>query len=125
MKCCLMNKNTQVLALEYNEEIDTFTNILEIYSIEYAPLPLFNAHNNKSLSVLRETNDWFKGRGIPSWRKDLSDLLENLGVQSTSELLNKAYGLSLSDQYWIKPENEDIEWEDINFFLSLDRKSVV
>lgn len=31
-------------------------------------------------------------------------------------LLDKAFGLSLSDQYWLKPYNLDIKYDDINFF---------
>ena len=34
-------------------------------------------------------------------------LLENLNIKSTDELLNKSYALSLSDQYWIKEENQE------------------
>lgn len=31
-------------------------------------------------------------------------------------LLIRCYGLSLSDQYWIKPDGNDLSWDDINFF---------
>ena len=31
-------------------------------------------------------------------------------------MLNKAYALSLSDQYWIKEEKSSIKWNGINFF---------
>ena len=31
-------------------------------------------------------------------------------------LLTRCYGLSLSDQYWIKPQGQELKWEDINFF---------
>ena len=34
----------------------------------------------------------------------------------SQELLDKCYGLSLSDQYWILPKGERIAWEAINFF---------
>ena len=30
--------------------------------------------------------------------------------------MDKAFGLSLSDQYWIKPYNLDVKYDDINFF---------
>ena len=39
-----------------------------------------------------------------------------MNIESPTELLDKAHGLSLSDQYWIKDINSNIEWEDINFF---------
>ena len=43
-------------------------------------------------------------------------LLHRLNITAPSELLDKAFGLSLSDQYWLKPYNLDISYDDINFF---------
>ena len=43
-------------------------------------------------------------------------LLHKLNVDAPYELLDKAYGLSLSDQYWLKPEDMNIRYDDINFF---------
>lgn len=57
-----------------------------------------------------------KDRGIPSWRDELDLLLTNLELSTPIELLNKSFGLSLSDQYWIKPYDSNIEYKDINFF---------
>lgn len=44
--------------------------------------------------------------------------MNRLQIQSQDELLNKAYALSLSDQYWIKESNSKIEWKNINFFTN-------
>ncbi len=118
MKCILMNKNTEIMSLEYNTTFHIIEKIYDIYQIEYAPLCIMNAYHTKNSNILKQTNDWFKGRGIPSWRKDLERLLEKLNVASTEELLNKAYALSLSDQYWLKEENSTIQWKDINFFTN-------
>lgn len=117
MKCILMNKNQKILLIEYNS-YNVISQIYEIYNIEYAPLAVFNASKNKSFSLTKAVNDWFRSRGIPSWRKDLEKLLDKLGVSSSDELLNKSYGLSLSDQYWLKEINSDVKWEDINFFTN-------
>ncbi len=114
MNVILMNKNTEVLKAEMDD--NTFKDIIEIYNIEYAPMQVYNAYNDKSKNVSKALNEWFKGRGIPSWRKDLRSLLENIGVSYPEELLLKSFGLSLSDQYWIKEENSDVLWENINFF---------
>ena len=43
-------------------------------------------------------------------------LLHRLNINAPSELLDKAFGLSLSDQYWLKPYNTKINYDDINFF---------
>ena len=116
MKVILMNQNKKVLLAEMDES-NTFQEIYEYYDINYAPLHLYNAYNH-SEDVLIALNTWFKGRGIPAWRQNIEKLLEKLNVVSPTELLNKAYGLSLSDQYWIKGERQNLKWKDINFFMN-------
>lgn len=116
MKVILMNQNKKVLLAEMDKS-NTFQEIYEYYDINYAPLSLYNAYNHNE-DVLVALNSWFKGRGIPAWRQNIEKLLERLNVVSPTELLNKAYGLSLSDQYWIKGERQNLKWKDINFFMN-------
>lgn len=118
MKYILMNKNASIMLIEYNTTFNGIENIYDIYNIEYAPLSISNANKTLEANLLKQINDWFKGRGIPSWRKDLEKLLEKLNVSSPEELLNKSYALSLSDQYWLKEENINVKWQDINFFTN-------
>jgi len=110
-----MNKNTEVLVAEYNDVLKVFTYIYEIKNIDYAPLILFNSYNNDK-NITPVLTNWFKGRSIPSWRDDLDLLLVKLNISSPEELLDKAFGLSLSNQYWVKPADSNIEYKDINFF---------
>lgn len=112
MKCILMNKNTEVLVSEYLDNLGVFSKIYEIKNIDYAPLII----NKNKEDIIKVLNDWFKGRGIPLWRDKLDLLLHRLNISTPSELLDKAFGLSLSDQYWLKPYNFDICYDDINFF---------
>ena len=116
MKVILMNQNKKVLLAEMDES-NTFQEIYKYYDISYAPLSLYNAYNHNE-DALVSLNSWFKGRGIPAWRQNIEKLLEKLNVVSPTELLNKAYGLSLSDQYWIKGERQNLKWKDINFFIN-------
>ena len=116
MKCLLMNKNKPIVLMEYNTKYNAIEKIYEIYEIKYAPLSVYNAYNDKAKNLAKTINTWFRNRGIPAWRKDVERLLEKLDVETTEELLNKAYALSLSDQYWIKEQNSSIKWSDINFF---------
>ena len=115
MKVILMNKNIEVLVAEYNEKVAVFTKIYEIKNLKYAPVIIEKALKNNEKDIITLTN-WFKGRGIPAWRDDLDLLLNKLGIKTAEELLTKAFGLSLSDQYFIKPYNNQIEYKDINFF---------
>lgn len=114
-----MNKNTEVLLVEYESGLGVFTKIIEVYNIDYSPYILKSFYEKGDINnnpFRTNLSDWFKGRGIPSWRDKLDLLLHRLGIIAPSELLDKAMGLSLSDQYWLKPYNSNIEYDDINFF---------
>lgn len=112
-KYILMNQNTKVLKFEFESDLNVIINIEEIYNIEFAPLTIKNANNEKKLL---EINNWFNERGIPLYRDNAKEILEMFKISSVRELINKDYGLSLSDEYWFKPEKSDIKWEDINYF---------
>ena len=119
MKCILMNKNTEVLVAEYDSGVGVFTKIYDVYNIDYAPYILKSYYIDKDIidpSFRINLSKSFQGRGIPLWRDNLDMLLLRLNVVAPSELLDKAFGLSLSDQYWLKPFDSDIKYEDINFF---------
>ena len=113
-----MNKNTEVLTAEYDSITKGFNKLYKINNIDYAPVILNNIYkkNHNQNKILEGLTEWFKGRGIPSWRDDLDILLSRLNINTPEELLDKAFGLSLSDQYWVKPFESKIEWSDINFF---------
>ena len=119
MKCILMNKNIEVLVAEYDEVAKAFMRIIEVKNICYAPYIISSTYeaddeNNNHLRI--NLSEWFKGRGIPSSRDKLDILLHRLNIVTPSELLDKAFGLSLSDQYWIKPYSSNITYDDVNFF---------
>lgn len=103
-----MNKNTPVLEVEYMSGVGVFTNIYALYNTDYMPYHLY-------VSCV-ELSEWFKNRGIPSFRDQLDLLMHRLNVHAPSELLDKAFGLSLSDPYWLKPKDLDISYDKINFF---------
>lgn len=115
MKYVLMNKNTEVLIANYDEGIKVFDKIIEIRNIEYAPLIIKKSYEMKE-DFRFNLNDWFIGRGIPSWRDELDMLLARLNISTPLELFDKAFALSLSDQYWIKQVGSNIKYEDVNFF---------
>ncbi len=119
MKCILMNKNKEILLAEYDSATGAFTQIVDVYDINYAPyiLKSFYDKDDTNNNLFRTNlSNWFKGRGIPSWRDKLDLLLHRLNISAPSLLLDKAFGLSLSDQYWIKPYDLDVCYDDINFF---------
>lgn len=61
-------------------------------------------------------NEWWRDRAIPETRAEIKEALKRLRLPDTRSLPEKCLGLSLSDQYWICPEDTRISWSQINFF---------
>lgn len=115
MQVYLMNKDTEVMKLEFEEDKNLFSNVIQIKNIKYAPISIYKTYQDNK-DALIAINKWFKGRNIPIWRDDLFYLLKRLGVETADELLMKSYALSLSNQYWVKPCKSKLKYKDVNFF---------
>lgn len=116
-KFTLMNKNKRIFDFEYNDEEHIIVNFERNYpeNEDYTPFGLIKDDNIDK----KMFNKWWKNRQIPASRNGLKEVLykSNIYDKDNFDLLDtKAYCLSLSDQYWVKRTNEDILWEDINFF---------
>lgn len=116
-KFTLMNKNKKIFDFEYNDEehiIEKFERNYPNNEI-YAPFGLIKDDKIDK----NQFNRWWKNRQIPASRNGLKEILykSNIYDKDHFDLLDsKAYCLSLSDQYWVKSIDENILWEDINFF---------
>ena len=77
MKCVLMNKNKEIALININPELNTIDKIFDIYNIDFAPLSFKNAVNFKNSSPVSALNNWYRNRGIPSWRKDIKNYNKN------------------------------------------------
>ncbi len=94
----LMNKDYPVLEFDYDIELHIATRIVEVTDASHAPLGLFNEHGRVNK---RDLNHWWRHRAIPDSRERVERLLENLRLDSTLELAERNFDLSLSDRYWI------------------------
>lgn len=112
MKYILMHKDIPVCEIEISDASFSIESIGKVYNPEHIPLGL---SDNDKIN-LRKFNKWYKGRSIPASRQGLSEALNIIGITHQDELILKCYGLSLSDQYWFKPDVADLQWKDINFF---------
>ena len=65
---------------------------------------------------LQRLNEWWGFRCIPAKRPNIDRFLKDHGMRSRMELMAYGMALNLSDHYWIRPEGEDIGWEDVSFF---------
>lgn len=110
-----MNKNYKLFDFEYDSKINAITKIINLYDKERLPENLYSLNEDELLNSFNtwlnqrysRNSEWFKKQ---QWNYDFMKLTSNLVV--------KSYGLSLSDQYWIKPSNDNKAWEDVNFFTN-------
>ena len=110
----LMHKSVEVAELKVMEKAGVIVQVTENFDTDHAPLGTLNrlqkTINPESLDA------WLRGRAIPASRQNIDKLLKGLGILNPSALSLKSYGLSLSDQYWIKPKDSSLSWESVNFF---------
>jgi hypothetical protein len=112
-----MHKNIQVVELtisEYNGNIEKHG---AIHNPAHLPPGTTVAAGKDAGNIAPfELNEWWTARSIPASRDGIRYALETLGICSTEVLLSKCFGLSLSDQYWIRPKDSGLCWEAVNFF---------
>ena len=121
MNYTLMHKNTPVVDIEIDESAVAVIDIGTVYNPEHIPLGI---QSMKGGIDRDELNDWLKGRSIPASRSGIWDLYTCLGRNTTQYLILKCYALSLSDHYWVRPENSGLHWAEINFFQNSFSKDV-
>ena len=116
MKCNLMHKRIRVAELELDDATGFIKKIGEIYESSHLPV---GVPIKEGIVDRKALNDWWTERSIPASRSGIRDALEILNVANTKVLLIRCYGLSLSDQYWMCPQDADITWDKVNFFHNL------
>jgi hypothetical protein len=112
-KYVLKHKDVDVVEIELNDAGEIAV-LGKIFNEAHLPVGII-----KSSGVdFTEMKDWWGGRAIPASRDGIKDVLHEQGLSLPQQLLDKCLGLSLSDQYWICPQSEEIEWIKINFFYN-------
>lgn len=108
--CC---QNAVAICAEYDEELHVFSRILDIPNERLVP---FGARDGSGHVTRSRLTSWWQGRAIPVTRDGYEALRADLDGLDTLDLLDRTMGLSLSDQYWMRPEDATSSWEDVNFF---------
>lgn len=113
MNYTLMHKNIPVMDLVIDEITGSIRKSGTLYNPAHLPVAV---SYKKGIVDRAALNEWWSDRSIPASRSGVREALEALNIPNTKMLLSRCYGLSLSDQYWIKPQDSEIEWKNINFF---------
>ena len=109
-----MNRDHEVLAFRFDASTGEFLDADEIIDAKRAPLSIMSPRGTKASRAA--LSYWWSHRAIPKARHGIEAKLAELGIADTYDLPFKSMGLSLSDQYWIKPYGSKIRWSDINYF---------
>ena len=115
MRYLLMHKNHPVSEIEISSDGTAITSIADTFNLARMPVGVLQSDGVPSCDIL---NHWWRRRSIPASRSGIDKALRTLNLDAPQELLTKCFGLSLSDQYWIKPITSEIGWNDVNFFTN-------
>jgi hypothetical protein len=107
-----MHKNTPVVDMVI-DETGFIAKLPKVHDERHLPVGI---HIHQSGIDRKALNDWWLGRSIPASRDGLSEALLTLDISSPTLLIEECYGLSLSDHYWICPQESGLKWENVNFF---------
>lgn len=109
----LMHKDIPVAGFTLDHETSSIIKVNELYNPLHLPVGIPVSKHQVNRASL---NDWWKGRAIPASRQGIRAALEEMQIAAPQNLLEKCLGLSLFDQYWIRPEGSNLRWSDVNFF---------
>lgn len=111
----LMCRDHPVLEYEYFETGGYALRAVEVFDERRVPLGMYV--DGRPEPDGESITSWWRGRGIPVTRDGLRSLLAVGGIEPTGDMLDRSMGLSLSDQYWVRPDGrDDLAWSDVNFF---------
>lgn len=113
MNYTLMHKELPVADMELDETTAAVLKIGQVYHSEHLPVGVGIKNGVVDRAAL---NTWWLDRSIPASRSGVRRALEVLNIPDTKVLLTRCFGLSLSDQYWIRPIASDLRWSAVNFF---------
>ena len=110
-----MNKNIELFDVEMEEGTALKITNRRENNAHLLPVGLLPRRNH--VPGTAGFRSWWSGRRIPASRVGVKELLEHFeyGNMNLDYLAEKAFGLSLSDQYWLRISPE-VKWSDVNFF---------
>lgn len=113
MKYELMHRKLPIAVIEIDDTRGHITKIECISEPDHLPVGVVDTMGKTDRNSF---NGWWLNRSIPVFRPRLLQLLYLFGFSDPAQLLLHCHGLSLSDQYWIRPAETDLSWDEINFF---------
>ena len=104
----LMHREDAVAALVMEPVTGTLISVSEVY--DRALLPIGAGSSDGQLKA------WWQRRAVPVTQGDMGRILDRIGLLTPQVYLLKNMGLSMSDDYWVKPADRDAGWREVNLF---------
>lgn len=108
----LMNKDEKVLLFREIQDRygESFFENCERY---HAPLPV-------SLQGIpnQHIGSWLQQRKVPSHRRHIKKLLDQLGMTNLQGYIDLSHATSLNDTFWVKKADSDIRWPDVSLYCN-------
>lgn len=115
LRVTLMCRNHEVASFSWNTVKQSVVGKVRKIVPRYLPIRCLDSQGSLVKSNLAA---WFKDRGIPALRPSAQSKLNQLGYASVTEIMARGFGLSLSDQYWLRPDGSAATWDEINCFAN-------
>jgi hypothetical protein len=111
-----MHKNRPTASLELAAENGKIyvEKLASVYEREH--MPVGTVHPDSPSYNRRKVEAWLNERAIPKERSGLQRIIDSYGLPHPNLLLLDSLGISLSDQYWLKPADSNVTWGEVNFF---------
>ena len=91
-------------------------------TVEYGP----NSVIRNDLLPLGFTNvdKWLNDRIAPKHRVNIEKLLHQCGIRDILAYIDVSMALTLTDAYWVKPENSKVSFDQVNLYTNKFNKAV-
>lgn len=109
----LMCRDHEAMRFRYDVAARCVVGKIEVVDRSYVPFGCVDRDGSVSRNSVRR---WISARAVPMTRPAALSLANSLGLSSTEELMLSGLGLSLSDQYWLRPDGYSGRWGDVSLF---------
>lgn len=104
----LKHKDLDVAMVQIDGTTGKIEYVIDIYLPEELPVGI----RGEGGSIAK----WWASRAVPDSRRGIQQVLRRLDEKTNLTLMLSAYGLSLTDHYWMQPVGKELYWKDLNFY---------
>lgn len=106
----LMHENTKLALFDYkNQSIQGI--VINTKTKDRLPFLSISSKN-----IEDRVANWIMNRGIPVTRQRINVDLQGLDINNVHDYMISNLGLSLTDHYWVCPQDSDYTWDTVNLY---------